>query len=225
VNGSEPKRSGPELGAVALLRLDHPELRELAVAYAGMEGGRVVKRPSLYAPPLPRSSSSPAPRRWRRYVRWLWKAPRRGGEGLLRSGHAQRPAHRCRRRAAHAGSVAALSAAIAAASTESVAPLSPELGEDASGPAGQARTGASGSCSWRRLRLGDELARPRVPRRALRLRSRACAVPAAFDRRVRADVAAPRRSARRAAVPRRRLTRWWWWRRASPRWQHAAPPS
>ena len=100
-----------------------------------------------YAPPSPRSSSSPL----------LFDGDAMsGGCGSLpvvavrdspRSRHAQRPAHRCRRRAAHAGSVAALSAALAAASTESVAPLSRGLVEDAAGPPARARTGASDSCS------------------------------------------------------------------------------
>ena len=177
-----------------------------------------------YAPPSPRSSSSPL----------LFDGDAMsGGCGSLpvvavrdspRSRHAQRPAHRCRRRAAHAGSVAALSAALAAASTSPSPRCRAGWWRTPPAPLRGRAPARAIRAPGRRQRLGDELARRRVPRGALRLRSRACAVPAALDRRVRADVAASRRSARRAALPRRGTTQWWG-RRASPRRQHAAPPS
>jgi hypothetical protein len=140
-----------------------------------------------YAPPSPRSSSSPALVDGDDMFRWMWKPPRRGGEGLPRSRHAQRPAHRCRRRAAHAGSVAAVSTALAAASTE-WPQLSRELGEEAAGPPAPARTGASGSCSWPTP----------MPRRRARL-------PASPSRSAWAPVSRVRRTCRsRSQSPRRR---------------------
>ena len=45
-NGSEPAPSGRELDAGAQLRLDHPELRDLAIANPAKDSGEVVKHPS-----------------------------------------------------------------------------------------------------------------------------------------------------------------------------------
>jgi hypothetical protein len=162
VNGSEPKRSGPQLGAVARLRLDYPQLRDLAICLRGQGSGGVVMHPPLtlrlhldpgYRPLLVDGDA---------VCDGCGRLPVVAVRGLPRGRHAQRPADRCRRRAAHAGSVATLSPALASAATESVAALSRELGEDAAGPRSQARTGVTGSCSlpmptpWRRARLARD---------------------------------------------------------------------
>jgi hypothetical protein len=214
MNGSEPKRSGPELGAVALFA---STIQSSAIwpLLAGKERRRVVKRLPLMLRihldprhhPLLVDSDDMSAGCGRLPVVEVEDAPQLARSAALLTDVAAEqltPARspRCRRRSPRRRGSPSPRCRASWARTPP-APL-------------QARTGASGSSSWPTPTPGDELARPRVPRRALRLRSRACAGRAALDRRVRADVAAPRRSARRAAVPRRRLTRWWW-RRASPK--------